>query len=249
MPDRDAESIEDRLGHRFQRPELLARALTHRSALAEGRAVSSRVAARAGAPCASENNERLEFLGDAVLQLVVSEWLLVSFPAWSEGQLSRSRASLVNARSLEQAARRLDLGSYLRLGKGEEKTGGRKKPGLLADAFEAIIAAIYLDGGLEAAREFLRRSLFRQALAESGDGLAHSDWKSALQELLHVRGRSPAEYQVSAESGPEHQKVFEVEVWASGERLARGSGTTKKEAELQAARRALEQLAGNGGKG
>lgn len=249
MSDRDAESIEERLGYRFQRPELLARALTHRSALAEGRAVSSRSAAEAGAPWAPQDNERLEFLGDAVLQLVVSELLLGSFPGWSEGHLSRSRARLVNARSLEQAARRLDLGRHLRLGKGEEKTGGRKKPGLLADAFEAIIAAIYLDGGLEAAREFLRRTLFAQALEESGDGLAESDRKSALQELLQARGRSAAEYRISAESGPEHQKVFEVEVWANGERLAVGSGSTKKEAEQQAARRALETLAGGGRKG
>ncbi|MBZ5529056.1 MAG: ribonuclease III [Acidobacteriia bacterium] len=248
MDERDAESIEERLQYRFRRPELLESALTHRSAMAEGRSTFSRGEARTIGALAMEDNERLEFLGDAVLSLVVSEFLLVSFPGWSEGHLSRSRSRLVNARSLEQAARRLDLGAHLRLGKGEEKTGGRKKPGLLADAFEAVIAAIYLDGGLEPAREFLRRTLFAQALEESGEALSVSDWKSALQEFMQALGRSPAEYRIYSESGPDHLKVFEVEVWSSGERLAAGSGSTKKEAEQQAAQRALELLQEAAGK-
>jgi len=232
MAPRAPENLEERLGYRFRNPELLTRALTHRSAVA-------------GAPeaAAVAHNERLEFLGDAVLELIASESLLDSFPGWSEGPLSRSRARIVNAHSLEAAARQLGLGGDLRLGRGEEKTGGREKPALLADAFEAVVAAIYLDGGLEAAREFLRRTLFGSALAEDGVRLSESDRKSALQEFLQARGRPPAEYRIAGESGPDHRKQFEVEVWVGGERLASGSGGTKKEAEQLAARQALELLA------
>jgi ribonuclease III len=188
------------------------------------------------------DNERLEFLGDAVLELLTSEYLLSTFPEWSEGQLSKSRARIVNASSLEAAARRLRLGENLRLGRGEEKTGGREKQTLLADAFEAVIAAIYLDGGLGAAREVLRKILFEQALEERGERIADSDRKSALQELLQGQGKPPAEYRLAGESGPDHQKVFQIEVWIDGEYMATGEGSTKKEAEQRAARRALEQL-------
>jgi ribonuclease III len=243
VPLSQEESLERRLGYRFERGELLARALTHRSALADSQG--------AGAPerDAGAHNERLEFLGDAVLELIASESLVRAFPDWSEGQLSRSRARLVNARSLEEAARRLDLGKHLRLSKGEEKTGGRNKPGLLADAFEAIVAAIYLDGGLDAAREFLRRTLFRETLTGGGEELAESDRKSALQEFLQARGRPPAEYRIASERGPDHRKLFEVEVWVEGKRLAAGSGSAKKEAEQQAARAALEHLESSEAKG
>jgi ribonuclease III len=188
------------------------------------------------------DNERLEFLGDAVLELLTSEYLLSTFPEWSEGQLSKSRARIVNASSLEAAARRLRLGENLRLGRGEEKTGGREKQTLLADAFEAVIAAIYLDGGLGAAREVLRKILFEQALEERGERIADSDRKSALQELLQGQGKPSAEYRLAGESGPDHQKVFQIEVWIDGECMATGEGSTKKEAEQRAARRALEQL-------
>jgi ribonuclease-3 len=188
------------------------------------------------------DNERLEFLGDAVLGLLASEYLLANFPEWSEGQLSKSRAQIVNAGSLEAAARRLHLGEHLRLGRGEEKTGGREKPTLLADAFEAVVAAVYLDAGLGAARGVLRRILFEHALEERGERIAESDRKSALQEYLQARGRPPAEYRLAGESGPDHQKVFQIEVWVSGECMARGEGNTKKEAEQRAARSALELL-------
>jgi ribonuclease-3 len=130
----------------------------------------------------------------------------------------------------------------LRLGRGEEKTGGREKQTLLADAFEALVAAIYLDGGLEAAREVLRKALFEQALEERGDRMAESDRKSALQELLQGRGLPPASYRLAAETGPDHKKRFQIEVWASGKLLASGEGSTKKEAEQRAARKALERL-------
>jgi ribonuclease III len=181
-------------------------------------------------------------LGDAVLDMLASEYLLEAFPDWSEGQLSKSRARLVNARALELAARRLRLGDDLRLGRGEEKTGGRDKPALLADALEAVIAAIYLDGGLEAARQVLRRGLFELALEERGERIADSDRKSALQEFLQGRGQPPAEYRLAGESGPDHQKKFEIQVWVGGECMASGEGSTKKEAEQRAAHTALERL-------
>lgn len=235
----DAEQLEERLGYRFQRPELLELALTHSSAIPELRAELAGDAAQAAAV---QDNERLEFLGDAVLELLTREYLLESFPEWQEGQLSKSRARMVNARSLEEAARRIQLGAHLRLGRGEEKTGGREKPALLADAFEAVVAAVYLDSGLVAAREMLKRLLFEHALEERGERIGESDRKSALQEYLQGRGKPPAEYRLSGESGPDHQKVFEVEVWISGDRMACGQGSTKKEAEQRAAQSAMEIL-------
>jgi ribonuclease III len=233
------EQLEARLGYRFSKPELIERALTHSSAIPELRAGH---AADGSADPLPQDNEQLEFLGDAVLDMLASEYLLAAFPDWSEGQLSKSRARIVNAGSLEAAARRLRMGEHLRLGRGEEKSGGREKQTLLADAFEAVVAAVYLDGGLGAAREVLQRVLFEQALEERGERISESDRKSALQELLQGQGRAPAEYRVAGESGPDHQKVFQIEVWIDGERMATGEGSTKKEAEQRAARSALEQL-------
>ncbi|HXT77336.1 MAG TPA: ribonuclease III [Candidatus Eisenbacteria bacterium] len=233
------EQLEERLGYQFSRPELLERALTHSSAIPELRAVHVAEGASGHLP---QDNEQFEFLGDAVLDMLASEYLIALFPEWSEGQLSKSRARLVNARALELAARRLRLGEHFRLGRGEEKTGGRDKPALLADAFEAVIAAVYLDGGLFAAREVLRHSLFEKALEERGERIADSDRKSALQEFLQGRGQPPAEYRVAGESGPDHQKKFQIEVWVGGECLASAEGTTKKEAEQRAAHTGLERL-------
>lgn len=239
-------ALEERLGYRFSTAELLERALTHSSAVPEMRTASLEEGGAAELP---RDNERLEFLGDAVLELLTSEYLLASFPEWSEGQLSKSRARIVNASALEAAARRLRLGEHLRIGRGEEKTGGREKQTLLADAFEAVVAAVYLDGGLGAAREMLRSILFDQALEERGDRISESDRKSALQELLQGQGRAPAEYRLAGESGPDHQKVFHVEVWIDGACIATGEGSTKKEAEQRAARSALELLERAGTKG
>jgi ribonuclease-3 len=233
------DALEERLGYKFTSRALLDRALTHSSAVPELKVSGIEDAGSAILP---KDNERLEFLGDAVLQLLVSEYLLSTFPEWSEGQLSKSRARIVNAGSLEAAARRLRLGDHLRLGRGEEKTGGRDKQTLLADAFEAVVAGIYLDAGLGPAREVLRRLLFEQALEERGERISESDRKSALQEFLQGRGRAPAEYRLAAESGPDHQKVFSIEVWVDGECMATGEGSTKKEAEQRAARSAMEQL-------
>jgi ribonuclease III len=232
-------ALEERLEYKFSSRALLERALTHSSAVPELKASG---AEEAGSPTLPMDNERLEFLGDAVLQLLASEYLLATFPEWNEGQLSKSRARIVNAGSLEAAARRLRLGEHLRLGRGEEKTGGREKQTLLADAFEAVVAGVYLDAGLGPAREVLRRVLFEQTLEERGERIAESDRKSALQEFLQGRGRPPAEYRLAGESGPDHQKIFMIEVWVDGERMARGEGGTKKEAEQRAARSALEQL-------
>jgi ribonuclease-3 len=219
------------LGHSFRDPRWLLQALMH----------SSRIPERTDQDPA-ESNEKLEFLGDAVLELLVSEELVQSFPDWSEGQLSKSRARLVNAVALSVAAQRLGLGQHLRLGRGEEKTGGRCKPALLADAYEAVIAAVYLDAGLEAARDFVRRSLVEGAIAVEAERVGHTDHKSALQEFLQSRGMAPGTYRVISESGPDHQKTFRVEVRIGGQVSAVGTGKTKKEAEQSAAVAALIQL-------
>lgn len=238
-PRGDDEHLIERLGYEFRDPRLLERALTHSSAVPELRTAHGEDINTVGSEI--QDNERMEFLGDAVLELLTSEYLLVQFPEYSEGQLSKSRARIVNAHSLEISARRLCLGEHLRLGRGEEKTGGRDKPALLADAFEAVVAAIYLDGGLEPVRGLLSRTVFLQAL-EAGEDISESDRKSALQEYLQGRGDQPAEYKLAGESGPDHQKRFMVEVWIKGECMASAEGNTKKEAEQKAARSTLEKL-------
>jgi ribonuclease III len=231
MPFLEIAELESILGHQFRDPQWLLQALMH----------SSRIPERAAEEPA-ESNEKLEFLGDAVLELVVSEELVREFPDWSEGQLSKSRARLVNATAISLSAQRLGIGKYLLLGRGEEKTGGRSKPALLADAYEALIAAVYLDGGLEAARGFVRRSLVDGEIAIEAERLGHTDHKSALQEFLQSRGMAPGAYYVVAETGPDHQKTFRVEVRIAGQVSSVGCGKTKKEAEQSAAIAALIQL-------
>jgi ribonuclease III len=233
------ELLMQRLGHSFRDPSLLDRALTHSSAVPELRAARGEDIAFTGSVV--QDNERLEFLGDAVLELLTSEFLLSHFPEWTEGQLSKSRARIVNAHSLEIAARSLGIGEHLRLGRGEEKTGGREKPALLADAFEAVVAAIYLDGGLVPARDLLMKTVLVQA-SEDGERMSESDRKSALQEFLQGRGGQLAEYRLAGETGPDHQKTFMVQVWVRGECMSTAEGSTKKEAEQKAARQALEKL-------
>jgi ribonuclease III len=235
----DDDKLIERLGHTFTDRAILERALTHSSAVPELRTARGEEISFAGSVV--QDNERLEFLGDAVLELLTSEYLLKNYPEWSEGQLSKSRARIVNGRSLEIAARGLGLGEHLRLGRGEEKTGGREKHALLADVFEAVVAAMYLDGGLEPVRELLKRTVFLQAL-EDGVRISESDRKSALQEFLQAKGEHPAEYRLAKELGPDHQKTFHVEVWIKGVRMSAAEGSTKKEAEQKAARSALEQL-------
>ena len=231
MVETEYAELEAGLGHRFHRAEWLERALTHSSSRQE-----------LGAAGLTEDNEKLELLGDAVLSLLVTEYLLTTFPGWSEGQLSKSRARLVNAGALHAAARRLGLGRYLRLGRGEEKTGGREKPAVLADAYEAVVAAIYLDAGLDAARQFVGRSLLDGAIRSETHLGAHTDAKSELQEWLQGRALPPADYRVAKETGPDHRKTFLVEVIVQGRPAATASGGSKKEAEQAAARLALDGL-------
>jgi ribonuclease-3 len=227
------DELEQALGHRFRDSSLLERALTHSSAVADGAREPS-----------SSDNEQLEYLGDAVLGMLVSDYLVGAFPHWSEGQLSRGRARLVNAASLSAAAQRLGLGEHMLLGRGEERTGGRQKPTLLADAFEALVAAIYVDAGLGPAREFVARALLSTALDTESHRLGRADNKSELQELLQRWGGPGPRYQVVRETGPDHQKTFWVEVTVPGRVTATGAGPNKKEAEQAAAEQALEQLRG-----
>lgn len=227
------DELEQILGHRFGDESLLERAVTHSSAVAE-----------TAANPASADNEQLEFLGDAVLGMLVSQYLLAAFPGWSEGQLSRGRAQLVNSASLAAAAQALGLGSCMRLGRGEEKSGGRQKPALLADVFEAVVGAIYLDAGLDPARQFVVRTLLTPALDAQGERLGRADYKSELQELLQKCGWPAAQYHVLQETGPDHRKTFLVEVSVAGRVTATGAGLNKKESEQIAAQQALEQLRG-----
>jgi ribonuclease-3 len=228
MEEEERRELERILGHRFLDPRHLERALTHRSH-------------RQGA--VDLDNERLEFLGDRVLGLVASEALFSCFPDWDAGKLSKGLARLVNATSIYTAAQRLDLGRHLRIGPGEEKTGGREKKRLLADAYEAITGAIYQDAGLSAAADFLLHSLIHPALAsEAAEGLERPDHKSALQEWLQQRGLEAVVYHLRGASGPEHRKQFAVEVWHQGRTLAEAEGSSKKEAEQSAAKLALEIL-------
>jgi ribonuclease III len=222
--------LEARLGYRFRDRGLLEHALTHKSKAHED--PSGGVI----------DNESLEFLGDAVLGLVVSEALFRAFPLSSEGQKSKVKANLVSTASLAELADRLGLGDYMILGRGEEKTGGRKKQALLADTCEALIAAIYLDGGLEPSRQFLLRE-FAEALGDAGQPVyVGRDHKSRLQERLQGLGRPLPAYRIASEVGPDHRKLFHVEVVVGDEVIAQGTGRTKKDAEQEGARLALEGL-------
>mgnify|MGYP006170907583 CR=1 FL=1 len=224
------EELEARIGYRFRDRGLLEHALTHKSRAAED--VSGGVI----------DNESLEFLGDAVLGLVVADALFRRFPDYDEGQKSKIKASVVSTQSLARHAERLGLGEHLLLGRGEEKTGGRYKAALLADAYEALIAAIYLDGGLEAASAFLGRELGHAIEAGQHPDFHGEDFKSALQERLQALGRPLPQYRLVHEEGPDHRKVFHVDVVVGGDTLAGATGRAKKEAEQEAARLALARL-------
>ncbi len=224
MPSR----LEETLGHRFRDPTLLAEALTHRS-----------YANERGLP---GHYERLEFLGDSVLGLVAARWLFARFPRYSEGRLSRLKSQVVSTTNLARCARRLDLGAVLKLGVGEERSGGRDKPSLLADAAEAVFGALYLDAGLEVARQVIE-PLLAAALEEDPDALI-ADAKTDLQEWVQARGWQLPEYRLVGERGPDHDKEFEVECWLEGRRVGRGEGKSKKVAEQRAAAAALDSLTG-----
>jgi ribonuclease III len=241
MKSREIMALEESLGHRFQRRELIEQALTHSSQARE-------VEALGGSPRAGDN-ELLEFLGDAVLGLVTSEALFHRFPGFQEGHLSKLRAHLVGQRHLLRVAEQLQIGHYLRLGRGEEKSGGRSKATLLVDALEAILAALYLDGGWPVARDFILRAIVDPELAHMNletSAMPVMDFKSALQEKLQASGRPQPVYALVKEEGPEHKKTFTVEIKLAepeiAEFVARAQGTTKKRAEQEAARQVLEHL-------
>jgi ribonuclease-3 len=224
------ETLQQAIGYRFRDRGLLEHAMTHTSRANED--VSGGVA----------DNESMEFLGDALLGFVVADMLFRDFPRFDEGQKSKTKAAVVSTATLAKQADRLGLGDHLLLGRGEEKTGGRRKQALLADTYEALLAAIYLDGGVEHARAFIVRE-FTPLLDEvHRDGVSGQDYKSALQELLQARDLPLPDYRLVGTQGPDHRKLFEIEVGVRGEPLASATGASKKEAEQEAARAALEKL-------
>jgi ribonuclease III len=245
----DVGELEAALGHAFARPELLGCALTHRS-LAHALAQSEGSIQAAAAP---EDNERLEFLGDAVLSLVVAEALYAAHPEWREGEMTRVRSGLVSRQHMAQVAEAIGLGKHLRLSRGEERSGLRHKSTVLSNTMEAVMGALFLDAGLEPVRAFVRSRVMGETAEQLADelrsGAALGNYKSALQERLQAERAGAPVYRVKSESGPDHHKRFLVEVRLKGEAaergkaLARGMGRTKKLAEQDAARRALEQLA------
>jgi ribonuclease-3 len=220
--------LEDQIGYFFRDRNLLRRALTHRSYANEQ------------ADPRPPHNEALEFLGDAVLEFLISAWLLELYPTLSEGTLSKMRAYTVSAVNLQKLAVRLRLGNYLLLNRGEEKTGGRNKMALLVDSYEALLAAIYLDRGIEAAREFVRRE-FAETLAEIDPrDLTATDYKTALQERLQSVGLPTPQYAIIESLGPDHRRLFRVELRVNGQCFATGEGATIKGAHQAAARAALD---------
>jgi ribonuclease-3 len=244
--------LEAALGHVFRAPGLLVRALTHRSLAREQAAQENSNEGGWEVAGGTGDNERLEFLGDAVLGLVVAESLFGVHPDWHEGELTRLRARLVSRQHVAQVAEAVALGRYLRLSKGEERGGLRHKSTVLSNTMEAVIGALFLDGGLEPVRAFARSKILgevaEQLAEELRSGAALGNYKSALQERLQATHAGTPVYRVKSESGPDHRKRFLVEVRLKieagepGKPLARGTGSTKKLAEQDAARRALEKL-------
>lgn len=234
----DLDALERRLGYIFRNRELLNRALTHKSRAFEKNAATNG---------ALDSNEQLEFLGDSVLGFLVSEILVERFPDFAEGRLSKSKARLVSSDHLHVVAQRLDLGPYLLLGRGEEMSGGREKKALLANALEALIGAMHLDGGAGGVREFVLREVVGgpEPSSEAGDDV--SDFKSALQELAQSRKLPAPRYRIVASRGPEHSKLFTVEAQVGGDWAARAEGPSKKAAGQRAAELLLRQMtpAGN----
>lgn len=222
------------LGYSFRKTDLLREALTHKSYLNEMRASEKDGAA--------QDNERLEFLGDAVLDLAISERLIAVYPLSTEGDLSKMKARLVSEVTLARVARRLGVGEYLLLGRGEERTRGREKPSILADALEAVIAAVYQDGGFDTARTVLLQ-MFEDEFHRLDQRREDIDYKTELQECCQREFDVLPTYRVLRESGPDHQKLFEVKLMIKEEVFGIGRGRSKKEAEQQAAKQALEKLA------
>jgi ribonuclease-3 len=230
----DLADLQTRLGHNFRDASLLQLALTHPS-----------VAHEQGAPVL--HNQRLEFLGDAVLQLILTRELYQKFPDFGEGPLTKARAKLVNRRALAEKGKALNLGAHLIVSRGEAAHGGRERPSALADTFEAVLGAIYLDGGLPAAEQFVERH-FHEAYGEVSHIPVLENPKGELQELLQARSAEAPQYHVVSTSGPDHDRVFECTVQHEGKELARGRGKSKKAAESEAAFAALKLLKLDAGK-
>ena len=227
------EDLQRRIGHTFRDRNLLLNALMHRSYVNENHHLQL------------TDNERLEFLGDAALDLAISHLLIERFPHYNEGKLSRLRAGIVNERQLASMAEEIGLGAALHLGKGEELSGGRKKPSLLANAFEALLAAVYLDGGLQVLIRMVEFQFCRFFSEEEDLPQAlDKDYKTRLQEIIQSREKTVPHYRLEAEEGPDHDKLFRVSVWLKDRLLALGSGPTKKSAQQKAAGRALRLLEG-----
>ena len=220
--------LEEKLGYQFRDRGLLEHAMTHSSYANEHRSAGL------------TSNERLEFLGDSVLGVVVADYLFHEHPDMPEGELTRTRAALVCEGSLYDAAQGLGLGEYLRLGKGEDAGGGRKRPSILADATEAMLAAVYLDGGMEAVRPIIRALILDKEQEKTAD----RDYKTALQELVQRTPGKSVYYKLVRETGPDHCRSFEMEASVDGKGIGAGAGRTKKEAEQMAAKAALEKLNG-----
>ena len=232
MDSRNLEEAERAIQYVFHRQELLGEALTHRSYINEARIKGER------------DNERLEFLGDAILALVISQRLVTMFPEDSEGELSKKKAALVSEVSLARAARQLELGRFLRLGRGEERNQGREKNSLLANTLEAVLAALYLDGGLQAAEALADRALspLFLELRDVNGQLSTRDYKTQYQEWCQKRFDTLPRYLTVRESGPDHQKTFEVQLTLNGDVVGMGVGRTKKEAEQMAAKQAIDHV-------
>lgn len=226
MPN-DLDSFEERIGYRFSERDLLTRALTHKSHSHESRNRDL------------QDNETFEFLGDSVLGFVIGDILFRKYPTLDEGALSKMKAYLVSASILAQKARQFDMGEVLLLGVGEERSGGRNKDSLLANVFEALVAAVFLDGGLEPARTLIETSFAEDLRKIDADDLLFHDFKTALQEIAQGRGYPLPEYSVVEEIGPDHDKTFVVEVKLTNQIIAAGRGSSKKEAQQKAAQQAL----------
>ena len=218
-------TLEEKLGYTFQSPELLENALTHSSCANESRGKL-------------QSNERLEFLGDSILGMVVADHLYRNHPDLPEGELTRTRSALVCEESLVEVAQALGLGEYLKLGKGEEAGGGRERPSIIADAVEAVLAAVYLDGGIGSARKLIQKFILDREAEKS----ASRDYKTALQELVQRESGQVLGYQLIGAEGPAHAKIFSVEVDLNGIPIGQGRGRSKKEAEQNAAKAAIEKL-------
>jgi len=221
------EAFQKQCGYTYQSHALLQEALTHSSYANEHRLKGIK------------DNERLEFLGDAILDMIISEYLFLKYPSMPEGDLSKIRASIVCEGSLAKVARKMDLGHFILLGKGEEMTGGRERASILADAFEAVTGSLFLDGGFDCARHFLHETLVHEVEQTASIETLYKDYKTLLQECIQKFSANPIHYEVVSEEGPDHDKHFHVEVYHEEKCLGSGIGKSKKEAEQDAAKKAL----------